>query len=326
MGESALPIYDDLNAIAGQEDDPYDLNASLLAEAKVVPLRVRVGDDASCLNLNKAIRPTLYGVNTDEFKGRFSFAEGNWSVLDQPVEAGVIPAVVDQNTMMWALKMKTGDRIELLDGEGRPFLAELVGVVKGSMLQGALYLSEKNFLEQFPKQGGYRAFFLQEKPEIEGQVATHLEDRLSNYGMEFSSTGNAWHLSKKWKHLPVDFSGLGWLGIAFGDRGTGCCDRPKPSRKRKGIRPDGGRRVSLEQTAQIGLLGTSSSWILGLGDRSPFGCGWNRTPALFGDLGELPGTGFLWFFIALLLLSLFWTWLAVRLSLPSSRIEQLRDE
>ena len=46
LGESALPIYDDLNAIAGQEDDPYDLNASLLAEAKVVPLRVRMGDDA----------------------------------------------------------------------------------------------------------------------------------------------------------------------------------------------------------------------------------------------------------------------------------------
>ena len=116
MGESALPIYDDLNAIAGQEDDPYDLNASLLAEAKVVPLRVRMGDDASCLNLNKAIRPTLYGVNPDEFKGRFSFAEGNWSVLNQ-LGGRRIPAVVDQNTMMWALKMKTGDRIELLDGE-----------------------------------------------------------------------------------------------------------------------------------------------------------------------------------------------------------------
>ena len=49
-------------------------------------------------------------------------------------------------------------------------------------------------------------------------------------------------------------------------------------------------------------------------------------PALFGDLGELPGMGFLWFFLSLLLLSLFWTWFAVRLSLPSSRIEQLRDE
>ena len=49
-------------------------------------------------------------------------------------------------------------------------------------------------------------------------------------------------------------------------------------------------------------------------------------PALFGDLGELPGTGFLLFFLALLLLSLFWTWLAVRLSLPTSRLDQLRDE
>ena len=67
-------------------------------------------------------------------KVAFPLPKGNWSVLNQPLEAGVIPAVVDQNTMMLALKMKTGDRIELLDGEVG-LSVELVGVVKGSMLQ-----------------------------------------------------------------------------------------------------------------------------------------------------------------------------------------------
>ena len=326
LGESALPIYDDLNAIAGQEDDPYDLNASLLAGAKVVPLRVRMGDDASCLNLNKAIRPTLYGVNPDEFKDRFSFAEGNWSVLDQPLEAGVIPAVVDQNTMMWALKMKTGDRIELLDGEGRPFLAELVGVVKGSMLQGALYVSEKNFLEQFPKQGGYRAFFLQEEPDVEGQAAAHLEDRLSNYGMEFSSTRERLTALQKVENTYLSiFQGLGGLGLLLGTAGLAVVIARNLVERGKefalmeavGYRLSKLRKLAFWEHLLLGF------WGLGIGALSAVV---GIAPALFGDLGELPGTGFLWFFVALLLLSLFWTWLAVRVSLPSSRIEQLRDE
>ena len=326
LGESALPIYDDLNAIAGQEDDPYDLNASLLAEAKVVPLRVRMGDDASCLNLNKAIRPTLYGVNPDEFKGRFSFAEGNWSVLNQPLEADVIPAVVDQNTMMWALKMKTGDRIELLDGEGRPFHVELVGVVKGSMLQGALYVSEKNFLEQFPKQGGYRAFFLQEKPDLEGQAAAHLEDRLSNYGMEFSSTGERLEALQKVENTYLSiFQGLGGLGLLLGTAGLAVVIARNLVERGKefalmeavGYRLSKLRKLAFWEHLLLGF------WGLGIGAVSAVA---GIAPALFGDLGELPGTGFLWFFIALLLLSLFWTWLAVRVSLPTSRIEQLRDE
>ena len=71
LGETASPLYDDLNGIEGQS--LYDLNRSLLEEVKVVPLRVREGDDASCLNLNKAIRPRLYGVKTSEFEDDFPF-------------------------------------------------------------------------------------------------------------------------------------------------------------------------------------------------------------------------------------------------------------
>ena len=199
LGESALPIYDDLNAIAGQEDDPYDLNASLLAEAKVVPLRVRMGDDASCLNLNKAIRPTLYGVNPDEFKGRFSFAEGNWSVLNQPLEADVIPAVVDQNTMMWALKMKTGDRIELLDGEGRPFHVELVGVVKGSMLQGAPTYPKKTFLNSSPSKEDTEPSFCRKSLTSKGRRPPIWRTGYRITEWNFRPRGNAWRPSKKLK-------------------------------------------------------------------------------------------------------------------------------
>ena len=35
LGESALPVYDDLNTIGGKDEDPYDLNESLMALSKV---------------------------------------------------------------------------------------------------------------------------------------------------------------------------------------------------------------------------------------------------------------------------------------------------
>ena len=326
LGESALPVYDDLNGIAGQDEDPYDLNATLMSKSKVVPLRIRPGDDASCLNLNKAIRPTLYGVNPDEIKGRFSFAEGNWSVLGQTREQGALPAIVDQNTLTWALKMKVGERIEFLDGEGQPFFVELSGVVKGSMLQGALYLSEKNFLEKFPKQGGYRAFFLQERPAFEGQVAAHLEKRLQNYGLEFVSSAERVASLQKVENTYLSiFQGLGGLGLLLGTAGLGVVivrnlvERGKEFALMEavGYRLSLLRKLAFREHLVLGLWGLvvgATSAVVGI------------APALFGDLGELPGMGFLLFFLALLLLSLFWTWLAVRLSLPTSRLDQLRDE
>jgi len=326
LGESALPVYDDLSEIAGQDSDPYDLNKSLISLSKIVPLRVRPGDDASCLNLNKAIRPTLYGVNPDEIEGRFSFAEGDWSVLDQEWEEGVIPAIVDKNTMMWALKMKQGDRIQFLDGEGKPFSVELVGVIKGSMLQGALYLSEKSFLRKFPKQGGYRAFLLQEEPEIEGQVAAHLENRLQNYGMEFVSTGERLASLQKVENTYLSiFQGLGGLGLLLGTAGLAVVIARNLVERGKefalleavGFQLSLLRKLAFREHLVLGL------WGLGVGAVSAVV---GIAPALFGDLGEMPGLSFLWFFIALFLLSLFWTWFAVRISLPSSQIKQLRDE
>ena len=140
-----MPIYDDLNQ--DEAINLFDLNKSLLDEANVVPLRLREGDDASCLNLNKAIRPKIFGIKPSDFDGRFEFAEGNWSSLYQNPDGGAIPALVDQNTLMWALKMGMGGRLNYVDGEGKPFEVEVVGAFKGSMLQGALFIKEDGFFE-----------------------------------------------------------------------------------------------------------------------------------------------------------------------------------
>ena len=93
------------------------MNESLFTKSQVIPLRLRAGDDASCLNLNKALRPKIYGVKQSDFSGRFQFAEGNWTSLEKILEDDAVPALVDKNTMDWALKMGLGDRIQFTDGE-----------------------------------------------------------------------------------------------------------------------------------------------------------------------------------------------------------------
>jgi ABC-type antimicrobial peptide transport system permease subunit len=72
LGQSTMPVVQDLNTRAGRES--FGLGAQELAGVNVVPLRVRDGDDASCLNLSRARQPRLLGVKPELLAGRFTFA------------------------------------------------------------------------------------------------------------------------------------------------------------------------------------------------------------------------------------------------------------
>ena len=324
VGETALPVYDDLNGEEGRE--LFDLNVSLMEGSTVVPLRVREGDDASCLNLNKALRPRLYGVKPSEFIGRFSFAEGDWSTLKKPTSDGAIPAVVDQNTMMWALKKSVGSLIEYRDAEGKPFQIKLAAVVKGSMLQGALYVDEKHFEKKFPKQGGYRGFLLDLPEDKANVVSEHLSDRLANYGLELRPTAEKLAELQEVENTYIAiFQALGGLGLLLGTAGLAVVVA----------------RNLMERSKELGLLeaigyslpklrklATSEHlclafWGLGIGASSAV---LGIAPALFGEIGRKPGSNFFWLLVVLIALSLFWTWLSVTLSLRKSRLSALRDE
>jgi putative ABC transport system permease protein len=72
VGEATMPVVQDLNAKSGREF--FGLGAGDLEGVNVVPFRVRAGDEASCLNLNRAQRPRLLGVKPELLTGRFTFA------------------------------------------------------------------------------------------------------------------------------------------------------------------------------------------------------------------------------------------------------------
>ena len=215
--QTSLPLYDDLLSNEGIE--LFDLDPNLLKGSQIVSLRTHGGDDASCLNLHKSTSPPLYGLPVDLVMGRFPFAQGNWANLQKPYPTNVVPAVVDQNTMMWTLKKGIGDRITYFDGKGEKFEVEICAVVQGSFLQGGLYISEKNWLSKFPQRGGYQQFWLG-GGGMESAVVDHIEDRLLNYGVHSETTLERLGRLKQVENTYLSiFQALGALGVLLGTIG-----------------------------------------------------------------------------------------------------------
>jgi putative ABC transport system permease protein len=121
--------------------------------------------------------------------------------------------------LLWSLKKRVGDRIPYLDGKGEKFEVEICAVVQGSFLQGALYISEKDWLRNFPQRGGYQQFWIGGEGK-ESLAVAHLEDRLLNYGLRSESTLDRLKKLKQVENTYLSiFQALGALGVLLGTIG-----------------------------------------------------------------------------------------------------------
>jgi hypothetical protein len=167
IGESTLPVYEDLNSAAGQRT--WDFDPEELAGVRFVSFRVRDGEDASCLNLNRAQAPRLLGLDAaamppDAFPFAAEEAAGaGWQALDRQ-DREVIPAIMDQYSAMFALGKNLGDVVTVQDGRGRPVDLKLTALLAGTVLQGNVIISEEQFLRLFPDTKGYRFFLIDVPP------------------------------------------------------------------------------------------------------------------------------------------------------------------
>ena len=215
--QSTLPVYDDLNSAAGRE--LYGLAAEVMTNVAVLPVRVRDGDDASCLNLNRAQQPRLLGVKPEELAKRKAFG-GKWELLERSVNA--VPAIGDEQTVMWSLGKKLGETLAYTDERGHTFTIRIVEVLASSVLQGGLVISEKNFVERFPATAGYRVFLIDAPPARAGSVAEELSRGLQNRGLEVVPT---WRRLAEFQAVENTYLGifqaLGGLGLLLGSVGLG---------------------------------------------------------------------------------------------------------
>ncbi|MBL9133176.1 MAG: hypothetical protein JNG86_18345 [Verrucomicrobiaceae bacterium] len=211
IGEASLPIYEDLNSKAGRE--AFALDEKLLAKTQVVPFRVRDGDDASCLNLNRAQKPALVAVNFAKLENRFKFASG--ALPQQPLEA-----IADQATAMWGLGKGVGDTLDYTAADGSTFQVKLTGLLAGSVLQGKVIISEADYLATYPDAAGDR-FFLIESDKA-GEVSAHLTRQLEQRGLALEPAKQRLEafLAVQNTYIGI-FTILGGLGVLLGTAGLG---------------------------------------------------------------------------------------------------------
>ncbi|HOX56125.1 MAG TPA: ABC transporter permease [Candidatus Paceibacterota bacterium] len=340
IGESTMPIVQDLNTKAGREF--YGLNAEQLAGVNVVPLRVREGDVASCLNLNRAQRPRLLGVKPELLAGRFTFASAakgldrrqGWELLlprsdrRQPAATEIeqVPAIGDANSIQWALGKKLGDTIDYTDEQGRPFKLRLVGAVANSVLQGSLLMDEAAFTRRFPGESGYRMFLMDAPSNAVPQVSATLSRALQDVGLELKPAAQRLNEFNAVQNTYLGtFQVLGGLGLLLGSAGLGVVALRNVLERRgelgllvaMGFRRRLLQRLVLSEHAALlgfGLsLGIAAAAVAVL-------------PAILSPGAQLPYWSLAMTLVAVLLNGLLWTWLATAYALRLNLLASLRNE
>lgn len=233
IGETALPVFHDLNTSDGQ--DFFGLDAQDLQGVSFVPMRVRDGDDASCLNLNRAQQPRLLGVDPARLAQReaFSFTQvisaanadpkaDEWTLLQTADNDGSVPAIGDANSIKWALGKKVGDTLDYVDEQGRSFRITIVGAVANSILQGSLIIDERHFVQRFPGEGGYRMFLIDTPSNTVSEVSATLSRALQDAGLELTPAAKRLGQYNAVQNTYLNtFQVLGGLGLLIGTAGLG---------------------------------------------------------------------------------------------------------
>ena len=160
-----------------------DDQRAALASCTIARLRSNAGDDASCTNLYAPGQPTVLGLGPAFVsRGGFRFVDhaaiapdsvnpppnasanaspNPWTLLDRtlPTQASdtpPIPAILDQATAQWALKLGgVGSNFTVADDDGKKVDLQIVGLLEPGILQGYVLVSEKNFERIFPRRSGY---------------------------------------------------------------------------------------------------------------------------------------------------------------------------
>jgi ABC-type antimicrobial peptide transport system permease subunit len=361
IGESSFPVVHDLNTPSGREF--FGLDDKSLEGVQVVPLRVRDGDDASCLNLNRAQRPRLLGVKPELLAEReaFTFAKvakglpgkNPWLLLktstggasypssrdsdanlervtvrEEPLttEEAIVPAIGDANSIQWAMGKKVGDTIDYTDDRGRSFKIRLVGAVANSMLQGSLLIDEAEFLKRFPSEAGYRMFLIDGPSKGVSEVSTTLTRALRDVGMELTPTATRLAAFNAVQNTYLGtFQILGGLGLLLGSVGLGVVV----------LRNVLERRGELALLLAVGFRPGALKWLVMSehGALLMFGLGIGVLAALVAVLpavlspgAEVPYASLGLTLVGVLVSGVFWTWLATAAALRGRLLDGLRNE
>jgi ABC-type antimicrobial peptide transport system permease subunit len=190
--ETTVPVPDNLNNPLVRAK--YGLESpSEFAQMKILP-----GDDASCLNLNRVQNPPILGIPKGAFAERFRFVSAassvpagiDWTILDQELPDGAIPAVADQTVIQWGLGLKTGDILKYKAENGDTVNIILVGGLANSIFQGNIMISERQFIRHWPSVSGTNIFLVSADPVNAEVVESDIRRVFRDYGTDLKFTAD----------------------------------------------------------------------------------------------------------------------------------------
>jgi hypothetical protein len=232
LAEAEVPIFQDLNSpkVRAEWHLPAAQRAAL-RDVRLVPFRVRAGDDVSCLNLYQPRRPRLLGVPAALIaRGGFQFAATEaktpeekanpWLLLTGRRDDGAVPVFGEANTVTWILHKGLGEELTVPDGRGNPVRLRIVGLLQDSIFQSELLLSEANFLRLYPQEEGYSFFLVDVPPGQAAEARAALETALAEYGIAVTPSAQRLeaYLAVENTYL-ASFQALGGLGLLLGALG-----------------------------------------------------------------------------------------------------------
>lgn len=335
IAESTLPIVKDLNTKEGRDD--LGLDEKILRGVSFVPFRVREGDDASCLNLNRAQQPRLLGVEPRLLVERsaFSFAkverssssESPWSILETGTASDVrVPAIGDAASIQWALGKKIGDSLSFQDERGGEFEVRLAAGLANSIMQGSLIIDESQFKHRFPGVSGYRMFLIDCPSNALPEVSAELTRALQDYGFEVTPAAQRLAAFNAVQNTYLStFQVLGGLGLLLGSFGLGVVVLRNMLERRSemallmavGFERSRVQRLVLAEHAALLCLGLAIgivSAVIAI------------LPGLLSPRGGLPVQSLALTLAGVFAFGLVSTWLATRAAVRGNLLEGLRNE
>lgn len=223
FAQTSFPVLYDLNSPEGRFELGLDDSS-----AKFVQLQALSGDDASCLNLNRVIRPRVLGFDVTKFDKQqaFTFVSQSeeldvshpWLSLEKPLSNGQIPAVADQTVIQWGLGKSVGDTIVYQNEAGESIVLKLVGGLANSVFQGNILIADSLFYSNFPSVSGSQVFLI-DAPESEED---NLRSAFRSYGLEIMPSKERLLLFYQIENTYLNiFLMLGALGLLIGTIGLG---------------------------------------------------------------------------------------------------------
>ena len=276
LGESDQPIFQDLNSPEGRDAlgfSPDDEKS--LAGSTIFGLRVRPGDDASCLNLYQPRQPRMLGLPA-RFLNRDGFAWAEkprdranpWLLLNDDLgrdSDGVarIPVILEKTTANYSLRLwgGLGETFEIADSHGEPLRLQVVALLAESIFQSDLLVSETALLKRLPDISGYRFFLVETPPErtplVRAALASQLGRLWVGHGNHRTTPGG---FPRGAEHLSIDLPKPRRIGAPVGHvrpGGRAIAERAGASR-RVGHPPRRGLPAST--LAWLVLLNTPFCW------------------------------------------------------------------